>query len=97
MINFLFCCHKANITLPAVIVFPVTSLLERLCKKDPGPSQALEEPPVLESTSKEIPQTRKRGTVNTENVLQLSVVVDYLAYLYKTVTRFSVYLISEKC
>ncbi|GAB1288627.1 Zinc transporter 6 [Apodemus speciosus] len=57
-----------------------TSLLERFCKKnpgpsqakkDPGPSQALEEPPVLESTSKEIPQTRKRGTENVPDIKQI--------------------------
>ncbi|GAB1301429.1 hypothetical protein APTSU1_001666700 [Apodemus speciosus] len=48
-----------------------TSLLERFCKKDSGPSQALEEPPVLESTSKEIPQTRKRGTENVPDIKQI--------------------------
>ena len=97
MINFLFCCHKANIILPIVNVFPVSTLLQRFYKKDPGPSQALEEPPVLENTCKEIPQTRKRGTVNTEDLLQQSVESDYRVYLYKTMKRFSIFLISEKC
>ena len=97
MINFLFCCPKANITLSIVNVFPVFSLLQRFYKKDPGPSQAPEEPPALEIISKEIPQTRKRGTVNTEDVLQLSVEVDYLLHLNRTLKRFSIALINEKC
>ena len=91
MINFLFCCHKANITLPIVNIFPVESFLQRFYKKDPGPFQAPEEPPVLESTSKEIPPTRKRGTVDTEDVLQLCVQVHYLVYIYKTVKRFNIF------
>ena len=64
-------------------VFPVASLLHRFYKKDPSLSQALQELPVLEITSKDITQTRKRGIVNTEDVLQLSVEVDYLVYLYE--------------
>ena len=97
MINFLFCCHKANITLPIVNVFPVFSIFQRFYKKDPGPSQTPEEPPVLETTSKEIGKPRKKGTGNTEDVLQLSVEVYYLVYIYKNVKRFSIFLISEKC
>ncbi|GAB1293899.1 Predicted gene 10160 [Apodemus speciosus] len=45
------------------------SLLERFYKKDPGPSQDPEEPPVLESTSKEIPKIRKRASNEMTNQL----------------------------
>lgn len=47
------------------------SLLERFYKKDPGPSQAPEEPPVLENISKEIPKTRKRGPENVPDIKQI--------------------------
>ena len=81
MTNFLFCCHKANITLTVVNVFPVSSFFRNFYRKDSSPFQAPEEPPALEGTSKEMQPTTKRGTVNTEDLLQLSVVVDYPVYL----------------
>lgn len=94
MINFLFCCHKANITLPVVNVFSVSSILKRFHKKSPRPWK---EPPVPPITLKEPSQPRKKGSVNTEDLLQLSLVVDYPVYPLKTVNRFSIFLISEEC
>lgn len=61
-------------------VSPVPSIFRRFYRKDPGPSQAPEEPPLPASTTKEPPQIRKTGTVNTEDLLQLSGVVDYPVY-----------------
>ena len=81
MTNFLFCCHKANITLPVVNVFTVSSFFRKFYRKDSSPFQYPEEPPSIEVTSKEMQPTTKRGTVNTEDLLQLSVVVDYPVYL----------------
>lgn len=77
MINFLFCCHKANITLPVVNVFSVSSIVKIFHKKDPGPSQAQEESSVSPSTSKETSQGTIEGIVNTEDLPQLPVLVDY--------------------
>ncbi|XP_052044974.1 uncharacterized protein LOC127689378 isoform X1 [Apodemus sylvaticus] len=47
------------------------SILERFYKKDPGPSQTPEEPPVLETTSKEIGKPRKKGTENVPDIKQI--------------------------
>jgi hypothetical protein len=81
MINFLFCCHKANLTLPVVNVFPVSSVFRKFYRTDSSPPQAPEKPSALKGASKETQPTIKTGTVNTEDLLQLSVVVDYPRYL----------------